>query len=258
MAAILSCGNERMLRRMPHTTASTPGADLSAEHRLVWRRAAILAFACGVLAAVASSDVLHTALIDVLEAIEELIAQSPVIGASLFVVFAALSAMLAFVSIAFIVPVAVFTWGEPLSMLLLWIGWILGGSCSYGIGRFLGRAVVRWLMADAALHRLENRVQQGSPFGLVILFQLALPSEIPGYLLGLVRYSFPKYLLALGLAELPYTVATVYLGVNFVERRGGMVLGVGIAIVSLSVAAFYFLRRKFVRLGPGSITSGVS
>ena len=242
---------------IPHTTTSTPDADLSAERRLVWRRAAILVFACGVLAVLASSDVLHTALIDLLETIEELIARSPVIGASLFVVFAASSAMLAFVSIAFVVPVAVFTWGEPLSMLLLWTGWILGGSCSYGIGRYLGRAVVRWLMADAALQRLENRVPQGSPLGLVILFQLALPSEIPGYLLGLVRYSFPRYLLALGLAELPYTVATVYLGANLVERRGDMVLGVGIAIVSLSVAAFYFLRRKVVRLGPGSITSGV-
>lgn len=240
---------------MPRTTASRPSADLSTEHRLVWRRAAVLALGCGVLAALTWSDALHPALIDVLEAIEELIARSPITGASLFVVFAAFSAMLAFVSIAFAIPVAVFTWGEPLSMLLVWIGWILGGTCSYGTGRFLGRAVIRWLMADAVLQRLENRVHQGSPFGLVILFQLALPSEIPGYLLGLVRYSFPKYLLALGLAELPYAAATVYLGVTFVERRGGMLLGVGVAIMSLSVAALYVLKRKFAGLGPASIAS---
>ena len=230
---------------------------LPAERRLVWRRAAILAFASAVLAALAASDVLHSALIDVLEASEELIVGSPIIGASLFILFAALSAMLAFVSIAFIVPVAVYSWGEPLSMLLLWVGWILGGCLSYGIGRFLGRAVVRWLMADAALHRLENRVQQRTPFGLVLLFQLALPSEIPGYLLGLVNYSFPRFLLALSLAELPYTVATVYLGASFVERRSGMVLGIGIAVVVLSIAAFYVLRKKLVRVGARAKTSGV-
>ena len=243
---------------MPHTPTSTPGSDLSTEHRLVWRRAAILALGCGVLAAVTSSDALHTALIDVLEAIEGLISRSPIIGASLFVVFAALSAMLAFVSIAFAIPVAVFTWGEPLSMLLLWVGWILGGTCSYCIGRFPGRAMIRWLMADPVLQRLENLVQRESPFALVILLQLALPSEIPGGLLGLVRYSFSRYLLALGLAELPYAVATVYLGVNFVERRGGLLLGVGIAIMGLSVAAFYFLKRGFVRLGLTSITPRMS
>jgi len=231
--------------------------DLPAQHRLVWRRAAILALACVVLAAAASSDALHAALLDVLEASEALIAHSPIIGATLFIAFAAVSAMLAFVSIAFIVPVAVYSWGEPLSMLLLWVGWILGGCLSYATGRFLGRAVVRWLMADAALHRLENRVQQRTPFGLVLLFQLALPSEIPGYLLGLVNYSFAKFLLALGLAELPYTVATVYLGASFVERRSGMVLGIGIAVVVLSIAAFYVLRKKLVRVGARAKTSGV-
>jgi uncharacterized membrane protein YdjX (TVP38/TMEM64 family) len=221
--------------------------DLPAQHRLVWRRAAILALACVALAAAASSDALHAALLDVLDASEAIIAHSPIIGATLFIVFAAVSAMLAFVSIAFIVPVAVYAWGEPLSLLFLWVGWILGGCLTYCTGRYLGRAVVRWLMADAALHRVEYRVQQGSPFGLVLLFQLALPSEIPGYLLGLVRYSFPKYLLALGLAEFPYTVGTIYLGASFVEGRSGTVLGVGIAIVALSVAAFYIMRRKLAR-----------
>jgi uncharacterized membrane protein YdjX (TVP38/TMEM64 family) len=220
---------------------------LPAHHRLVWRRAAILVFAFVVLAAAASSDALHAALLDVLQATEQLVARRPVVGASVFIAFAALSAMLAFVSIAFIVPVAVYAWGEPLSLLFLWVGWILGGCCTYGIGRHLGRAVVRWLMADAALHRVEYRVQRGSPFILVLLFQLALPSEIPGYLLGLVRYSFPKYLLALGLAELPYTVGTVYLGASFVEGRGGVVLAVGIATVALSITAFYVMRKVLVR-----------
>jgi len=211
----------------------------------VWRRAVVLTLLCAMLAALATSDALHMTLIEFLEAIESVIAKQPVLGAALFVAFAAISAMFAFVSVAAIVPVAVYTWGMPASMALLWLGWLLGGMCAYGISRWLGRPVVMWLTSNSsAFHRLESRVQSDTPFGLVLLFQIALPSEIPGYVLGLVRYSFPRYLLSLALAELPYTVATVYLGESFVERRSSMVLAVGLAVATLSVGAFYMLRKR--------------
>jgi uncharacterized membrane protein YdjX (TVP38/TMEM64 family) len=218
--------------------------DQPAQHGVVWRRAAILALLCIALAAIAASDILHAALLELLAASKAVIVQHPVQGALLFVLLAAASAMFAFVSMAIIAPVAVFAWGEPLSMLLLWIGWILGGVAAYGVARFLGRAVVRWLTANAALHRLEKRVHRDAPFGLVLLFQLALPSEIPGYVLGLVRYRFPLYLLALALGELPYAIATVYLGSSFVQAQSIVVLAVGLALAALSVGAFYVLRKR--------------
>lgn len=220
---------------------------LPEQHGRVWRRAVILAFLCIVLAALAASETLHAALIQVLEICEDTIAHAPALGAVLFVAFAAVSAMLAFVSTAVVVPVAVVAWGVPLSILLLWLGWTLGGVCSYAIGRYLGRPAVRWLVAEATLHRLESRIQRSASFGLVLLLQLGLPSEIPGYVLGLARYRFPRYLLAFALAEIPYTVATVYVGAGFVERRSGLVLAVGMTIVAFSVAAFYVLRKKLYR-----------
>jgi uncharacterized membrane protein YdjX (TVP38/TMEM64 family) len=128
--------------------------------------------------------------------------------------------------------------------LLLWTGWILGGMCSYAIGRFLGRAAVKWLTAEGLLHRLEAHLGPATPFGLVLIFQLAVPSEIPGYVLGLVRYSFPRYLFALALVELLYAVAMVHMGASFVDRREGIILAIGAAIALFSVAAFYLLRRK--------------
>jgi uncharacterized membrane protein YdjX (TVP38/TMEM64 family) len=78
----------------------------------------------------------------------------------------------------------------------------------------------------------------------VLLFQLALPSEIPGYVLGLVKYNFARYCLSLGLAELPYALLTVYLGASFLERRGGVVLGIGLLLTLLSIVAFIALRKK--------------
>jgi uncharacterized membrane protein YdjX (TVP38/TMEM64 family) len=224
--------------------AITNSGALPAQLHTTWRRAGILLLLTMGLAALATSDALHAALVDVLAASDTIVARHPVLGVVLFVAWAAVSAMLAFASTAVFLPVAVFTWGEPLSILLLWIGWTMGGACSYGVGRFLGRAVVKWLTAEAVLHRLEERIGPATPFGLVLLLQLALPSEIPGYLLGLVRYSFPKYLIVLALVELLFAVAMVHLGASFVERRAGIVLATGTAVVLLSVTAFYLLRKR--------------
>lgn len=62
---------------------------------------------------------------------------------------------------------------------------------------------------------------------------------MPGYLLGLMGYSFWKYLGALALAELPYAIATIYLGVGFLERRSSMLIGAGAAVAVLGGWAFY-------------------
>ena len=209
----------------------------------------MLAVLCLALAAVAASGTLHAALLDVLAASKDVIVEFPVLGALLFVLLAAVSAMFAFVSIAILVPVAVYVWGEPLSMLLLWVGWILGGATAYGIARLLGRRFVKWLTAASALNRLEHRLHADTPFSLILILQLGLPSEIPGYLLGLVRYPFGRYLLALAIVEVPYTIATIYLGAGVVGAKGGLVLVIGLSAVVLSVGAFYLLRRRMRAAG---------
>lgn len=218
-------------------------AGTEGQRGAVWRRAAFLALLCIALAVLARSADVHSALIDVLEASREVIVARPVTGALLFVLLAAVSAMFAFVSIAVIIPLAVYVWGNAASLLLLWTGWILGGAAAYAIARYLGRPVVHWL-TDRTLGRIERYLGPKTPFRFVLLFQLGLPSEIPGYVLGLVNYPFGKFMLALALAELPYTVATVYLGAGFVDARSGIVLAVGFALAGLSVGAFYLLRRS--------------
>jgi uncharacterized membrane protein YdjX (TVP38/TMEM64 family) len=209
-----------------------------------WTRVLILALLFAGVMIVTMSDTLYSALVVLLAAVEEIITAHPVSGASLFVAFAALSAMLAFVSTALITPVAVHTWGEPLSLLLLWSGWTLGGVCSYGIGRYLGRPVVASLTSGALLSRYEKQISMQAPFGLVLLFQMALPSEVPGYLLGLVRYRFAKFVTALSLAELPFALATIYLGASFIERRALVFLAVGALVVVFSVWTFYRLQKR--------------
>jgi uncharacterized membrane protein YdjX (TVP38/TMEM64 family) len=210
----------------------------------------MLTLLCAGLAAVAASESLHGALMQVLEESKAVIGRSPVEGAWLFAAFAAVSAMVAFVSSAVLTPVAVYTWGEPLSMTLLWAGWIVGGAMAYGVSRFVGRPIVHWLRAGGSLAHLERRVTRTAPFTFVLLLQLALPSEIPGYLLGLVRYPFWRYLAAVTLGELPYALATVYLGASFVQARSGLLFLIGLSLAAVSLSAFYLLRRSLDTRAP--------
>jgi hypothetical protein len=50
--------------------------------------------------------------------------------------------------------------------------------------------------------------------------------------------------MALAVAEIPYALGAVYLGVSFVERRVLPLLAVGVAGVLLSVLAFRAHRRQ--------------
>lgn len=221
----------------------TPASD-SVDRSSLWRRGLLLALLCAGLALAVSSDALHGAFLQVVAAAESIIKAHPVAGISLFVVLAALSAMLAFFSSAVIVPVAIQAWGQTLTMLLLWTGWALGGVCSYWVGRTLGRPVARALTSNAAFERFEDRISNKAPFGLVLLFQLALPSEVPGYVLGIARYRFLKYLIALSLAELPFAVGTVYLGTSFLERRILLIIALVAAGALLSAWAFHTLQKR--------------
>jgi uncharacterized membrane protein YdjX (TVP38/TMEM64 family) len=196
------------------------------------------------LGALASSDWFHQGVLRLVEPVERIIVEHPRLGATLFIVFSALSAMMAFFSTAVITPVAVETWGAGPSIALLWTGWMLGGLCAYGIGRTLGRPVVRTLTSADALDRFENRISNRAPFGLVLLFQLAMPSEVPGYVLGVARYALFKYLVILGMVELPFAIGTVHLGASFLAQRTALLLAIGAIGIAATTWAIYTLQKR--------------
>ena len=111
--------------------------------------------------------------------------------------------------------------------------------------------MVGWFVSNAALARLEKHLGSRASLGLVVLVQLSLPSEIPGYVLGMLRYPFRRFLLALGLTELPYAVATVYMGSGLVEQRRGQILLIGAGLIVMSLLAVYLLLFLAVRSGLG-------
>jgi uncharacterized membrane protein YdjX (TVP38/TMEM64 family) len=196
------------------------------------------------LALIAQSDALHGLMLRLTAIVTPLMERSPLLGGSAFVVVSALSAMLAFFSGAVLVPVAVQVWGSVLTTLLLWLGWLLGGVSAYALARYAGRPLVQRVLRPETLAAYETKVGTHASIGLVLLLQLGLPSEVPGYLLGLVRYSIGRYVLVLALAELPWAVLTVLLGSTLLERRVPLLVLVGVLATLLSGLAVIALHRR--------------
>ncbi len=207
------------------------------------RRLAALALFVAAVALLMSSDPLFAFMRDLMTEVEPLMVRHRLAGAVIFMALAAVSAFLAFFSSTLLVPVAVHAWGASETMLLLWGGWVLGGAIAYGLGRSLGRPVARFLAGEERLAYYETRIGQGAPFGLVLLLHLALQSEVPGLLLGLLRYRFHRFLLALGIAEIPYAVGIVYGSRFFLERQTGLLLAAAVAAVGVAAWAFRALHR---------------
>jgi uncharacterized membrane protein YdjX (TVP38/TMEM64 family) len=208
------------------------------------RRGAVLLLAVVGLIFVASSDQLHSAVVAAIEWGRPWIEARSALGMLVFVVLAALSAMIAFFSSAIVVPLALSAWGPVVTVLLLWLGWFLGGLTSYFIGKYPGRKLLWWALPAKQTEQFERVFTQNARLPFVFLFQLALPSEIPGYVLGAMRYPLHLYLLVLAISEFPFVLGTVYLGDSFLQRDYAILAIIGVAGIILSSTTTYFLYKK--------------
>jgi uncharacterized membrane protein YdjX (TVP38/TMEM64 family) len=192
----------------------------------------------------AASDTLHDKSDELVIWVEAAISEAPLLGMLVFVSLGMMSAMVAFFSSALLAPIAVYAWGKAGCFALLWLGWLLGGMASFCIGRFFGRSVAAMLIGEEKLSGWEDQVSERTRFVHVLLFQAAVPSEIPGYVLGILRYPFHLYLAALAITEVPYAIAVVYLGESFLDGEAVIFVTLGIAVIVLAA----FLLRIFKRL----------
>jgi uncharacterized membrane protein YdjX (TVP38/TMEM64 family) len=188
----------------------------------------------------------HAGLLSLFERAAALINERATWGMIAFVLLAAVSAMVAFLSSAVLVPVAIEAWGSSACFVLLWIGWFSGGLAGYAIGRFLGRPAVELLVRPQTLARYEKWASSGKTLAPMLMLQLAVPSDLASYIFGLLRCRFPLFVLALAVAEVPYALGAVYLGTSFIERRVVPLIALGIAAVLLSFWAVHQLHETAI------------
>lgn len=224
--------------------SSRVSEETTRKHNHLARRAIVIGLLLAGLIVIVSSDVLIDPVNGLVQWTGGIIEQHPVRGAAVFLLLSAISAMIAFFSTAIVVPIAVFAWGELTTCILLWGGWFLGGIAAYAIGRFLGHRIVALFVDDERLAYYERRISRHARFPLVLLFQLAVPSELPGYLLGIMGYRFTTYLVVLALGELPFAIGAVYLGRGVLHRDLTLLLIIGAAGLTLSTLALHFVHKR--------------
>jgi uncharacterized membrane protein YdjX (TVP38/TMEM64 family) len=201
------------------------------------RRLIVLALVIGSAIVLLGVPGLHDRVLTLVDAVGDLILRRPTAGMVAFVLLAALSAMVAFVSSAVLIPIAVHVWGPVTCAFLLWAGWFLGGVAAYATGRYLGRPVVRRLLHPATIARYETWARSGVALAPILLIQLAVPSDVAGYVFGIVRCRLRVFLPALALAEVPYALGAVCLGVGFLTRNMTLLVSLGAARAGLSLWA---------------------
>jgi uncharacterized membrane protein YdjX (TVP38/TMEM64 family) len=228
---------------------TTPGAGAPSNPRAHgWGRALIVVLLCVGVALLLSVDEVYEGLQRTLFAAEPLIAGHPYLGAVAFVLLAAISAVLAFFSSALLLPAAVYAWGNTVTFGLLWLGWLLGGICTYALGRGLRGPQGRESNTSGQFDFYVQRAPGEVTFAFVLLLYLALPSELPGYLCGYLRVRLRTYFVAMALAELPYALGAVLLGAGVVHRHVGVLVAFGLIGAALSLYALRMLHRRLDQL----------
>jgi uncharacterized membrane protein YdjX (TVP38/TMEM64 family) len=165
----------------------------------------------------------------------------PVTGAAVFFLFAAISAMLALTSSAVLVAPANLVWGKLITFLRLWGGWIAGAIAAFGIGS-VARPLLARLGYQKKLNEYQQFVSRRMKFWTTVLFCIAVPSEIPGYLLGGLRYPFWKFLGAIAIAESIYAFGVVIAGQSLLKARPLTLLFTVTTLIVIGVVARKLLR----------------
>jgi uncharacterized membrane protein YdjX (TVP38/TMEM64 family) len=173
---------------------------------------------------------------------KDLMAANPVLGALVFFLFSMLSAMFAFASSVALVPPANLVWGKLITFLLLWGGWLAGAIVAYLIGS-LARPLLIRLGYKETLEKYQEYVSRRTRFWMVLLFCFAVPSEIPGYVMGGVHYSFWKFLAAMALTEGIYALGVVFAGESLMADKPLPLFLIVAALIVIGAGAGILFRK---------------
>jgi len=166
------------------------------------------------------------------------------LGVLIFVAISALSAIISPLSSIPLTPFAIVAWGYELTLFFLLLGWIIGGATGWIIGYYAGERVVRRHYSFKKIEYYKNKLSTETQFWLVLIFRFAIPSEITGFTLGILKYSFGKYLLATFITEFPFALLAVYSSEALVGGQVFVFTGlIALALIFIGIMSLYFKKR---------------
>lgn len=155
------------------------------------------------------SNVIQKEFYLIVNVFNELVIQNEILAVFVFILLAAVAALISPLTSIPLVPIAVVIWGSIPTAVFLLSGWIIGDTISYFIGRYLGYKTVCYFVSAEKIDELSSAVKKRTTFSKGLLLRLILPAEL-GYAFGIIRYNFLSYLLLTLLAELPFAIISTY------------------------------------------------
>ncbi len=186
---------------------------------------------------------LQEAFYDVVSFFETYVRQNEILGLLVFILIAALAAMVSPFTNLPLIPVAVALWGTTTTVFLLLGGWLIGDATAYFIGRYVGYPAVRYIISAERFDTWLSAVRAHTSFSMMFLLRLALPAEL-GYVFGVIRYHFGKYILLTFLAELPFVLTAAYASEAILLGERLQFFGLVALISAILFGAFYLALKR--------------
>ncbi|OGZ05950.1 MAG: hypothetical protein A2845_04070 [Candidatus Lloydbacteria bacterium RIFCSPHIGHO2_01_FULL_49_22] len=155
------------------------------------------------------SSVLQEQFYVVVKIFDAIVLENRSLAIGVFVLAAAVAALISPLTNIPLVPIAVAIWGPSFTTAILLCGWFIGDILAYVIGRYVGRKAVSYFVPEERLERWSSTVKEHTNIITAFFLRLALPAEL-GYAFGIVRYHAGWYILITVLAELPFAVVATY------------------------------------------------
>ena len=123
-------------------------------------------------------------------------------------------------------------------ILYSWLGLLLGSMAALLLARYLGRPLVRRLVAPAALEKMDRLAEnRGLIFFFLVFLIPGLPDDIACFAAGLTSLPLLALIVVSAIARLPSVVASVWLGTHAQQLpwQGWLVLaGLTVALALLA------------------------
>ena len=161
-----------------------------------------------------------------------------------FIIIEALAVMLSPLSSVPLAVIAVDIWGKSATVGYSLIGGLVGTTIAYLIGMHALYRLLKRLIPIKDIEHYSTLVSKKSSFWLIVLFVMAMPVEIPGYVLGIARYPYKKFFVAVALGYLPFYVLTVFAGQAFIEQNSGIFVALMASLIAFFCISLYFFYKK--------------
>jgi uncharacterized membrane protein YdjX (TVP38/TMEM64 family) len=135
------------------------------------------------------------------------------VGMIIYVLILIVSIILAPINEIILVPIATALWGWFIAALLTLLGWVIGASIAFILGRRYGVPLIRKILPLKEIYKYQEFISKENTFVGIIFLRIAIPIDVISYAIGIfTNVNLTHYFFATLIGFLPLAFFLAYLG----------------------------------------------